>query len=828
MPLAAQLLSPRSDVIGIMEVQVQAGQTTAIAPIFHKGAQATGQVTAREGDHQLKVDWFDGTLNDFDTTWWKTLSSANTAWAGQALYGSWIEESESWAFSNNLNDPVFQNYFPLSIGETVHMMPFWTLSEWIGLPDEGGYQTERVSSAGMDLFSFIDETGDSHWGWIAPDEEQPILADDLALTSRDQLLEYVRMPGTSAKTLVFTGVARTGLQKTKIIPSAAPYWQPIFRLDGKTWSLKDFHTAYVKTNPSLSFVGGSKPENADHFRILDATGNWQEYYYQTAVAKTTTTPAIVAGWRRWLINRWVVLTAAELTKVTMPVHSGFQVWRPLVVSNTELSFTFPALTNTTKQKVAGLTGAGTKFKDTTYTKVIVDRNKNGLPDGWEDQWFPPPPLPLVAKKILATDDPDLDGYDNFHEFLFGGNPLEFDAPGRPMVQVQRATSKSNPSYVISFKAPPQFQFIIQRRLGIEKDFLTFAKVVADSEGQVLFTDTSYASEKYHSTPRFYRVLAYAPIDTDADGVSDYEELSYYGTRFDKKDTDGDGMSDGAELEAGRDPADYFDNRLASFTMAKFSNGQFAAPGDWLQRPIEVKLTLKSAGSATKKPLANAPVTFVMTHGEAVFSAEPRGRAASDGTPSLLSPSISVRTNAHGIARVWVYISPNMTESSLQGRATALMQDVQQANSNILVDNLYSLNFIAYSAPALTMPAGDVVAWFRADSGLVNQESGVRAWKDSLGGDFTAHVDQYIDGQFRSRPFSELQISSTSKSLSWDAARSWIMFDGRSRFVFAPALPKADYSCFLVAQPSEKTGAGVTGDELKNVSADWKKWVSKLT
>ncbi len=43
------------------------------------------------------------------------------------------------------------------------------------------------------------------------------------------------------------------------------------------------------------------------------------------------------------------------------------------------------------------------------------------------------------------------------------------------------------------------------------------------------------------------------IDTDGDGVSDYDEVNTYHTNPLKVDTDGDGFSDGAELRRGYDP-----------------------------------------------------------------------------------------------------------------------------------------------------------------------------------------------------------------------------------------------------------------------------------
>ena len=43
------------------------------------------------------------------------------------------------------------------------------------------------------------------------------------------------------------------------------------------------------------------------------------------------------------------------------------------------------------------------------------------------------------------------------------------------------------------------------------------------------------------------------IDTDGDGLFDYQEINLYKTDPKNGDTDGDGMSDGSEVIRGRDP-----------------------------------------------------------------------------------------------------------------------------------------------------------------------------------------------------------------------------------------------------------------------------------
>ena len=46
------------------------------------------------------------------------------------------------------------------------------------------------------------------------------------------------------------------------------------------------------------------------------------------------------------------------------------------------------------------------------------------------------------------------------------------------------------------------------------------------------------------------------LDTDGDGLTDFEEINYYGTDPNNADTDGDGVTDGDEVAQGTDPTVY--------------------------------------------------------------------------------------------------------------------------------------------------------------------------------------------------------------------------------------------------------------------------------
>jgi len=50
-----------------------------------------------------------------------------------------------------------------------------------------------------------------------------------------------------------------------------------------------------------------------------------------------------------------------------------------------------------------------------------------------------------------------------------------------------------------------------------------------------------------------QITAQKSLDTDLDGINDYDELNVYGTSPYLNDTDGDGIDDGTEISSGGDP-----------------------------------------------------------------------------------------------------------------------------------------------------------------------------------------------------------------------------------------------------------------------------------
>jgi len=67
------------------------------------------------------------------------------------------------------------------------------------------------------------------------------------------------------------------------------------------------------------------------------------------------------------------------------------------------------------------------------------------------------------------------------------------------------------------------------------------------------------------------------LDTDGDGLSDFEETSYYGTDPDNPDTDGDGITDGEEALQGTDPTIYNEADEWNHELDTLEDAQVAEP-----------------------------------------------------------------------------------------------------------------------------------------------------------------------------------------------------------------------------------------------------------
>ena len=140
-------------------------------------------------------------------------------------------------------------------------------------------------------------------------------------------------------------------------------------------------------------------------------------------------------------------------------------------------------------------GTGTVFVDRVSIEKAYkshrDRDDDGLPDLWEQEVIDVSERDVLRLRsdIVAAEDLDKDGLNNKDEFIWGTDPLTPDTDGDGMMDGLEIANYSDP---------------------------------LDSE------------------------LILKDLDTDGDGISNYDEIVLYGTGP-RADTDGDGISDWVEI-----------------------------------------------------------------------------------------------------------------------------------------------------------------------------------------------------------------------------------------------------------------------------------------
>jgi len=95
-----------------------------------------------------------------------------------------------------------------------------------------------------------------------------------------------------------------------------------------------------------------------------------------------------------------------------------------------------------------------------------------------------------------------------------------------------------------------------------------------------------------------------PVDTDSDGLSDWEEENVYGSDSDNPDSDSDGMDDGDEATAGTDTLSSTSYLFLGFSTITDSNISLSWPGvtgrtyhvEWNTNPlIDTWITAETCG-----------------------------------------------------------------------------------------------------------------------------------------------------------------------------------------------------------------------------------------
>jgi regulation of enolase protein 1 (concanavalin A-like superfamily) len=134
----------------------------------------------------------------------------------------------------------------------------------------------------------------------------------------------------------------------------------------------------------------------------------------------------------------------------------------------------------------------------------------------------------------------------------------------------------------------------------------------------------------------------AATDVDGNGLPDLWEQRYFGTTGNnpQADYDGDGLSNLVEYQQGSDPTNFYSQNstpLVPVLGIVSGDAQTVFDGIWLHDDLVVSVI----DSSTGQPIPNAPVTFVVSKGDAELASTRSGTTGS---------TLSLVTDASGIAR----------------------------------------------------------------------------------------------------------------------------------------------------------------------------------
>lgn len=97
---------------------------------------------------------------------------------------------------------------------------------------------------------------------------------------------------------------------------------------------------------------------------------------------------------------------------------------------------------------------------------------------------------------------------------------------------------------------------LEAKVGtIEKDLIDFKKTTGDKEKELETRLGQIAPENFADKARVEKVeTILKTVDTDKDGLTDFDEVTVYSTNPNLKDTDKDGFDDKAEIDKGYNPS----------------------------------------------------------------------------------------------------------------------------------------------------------------------------------------------------------------------------------------------------------------------------------
>ena len=382
--------------------------------------------------------------------------------------------------------------------------------------------------------------------------------------------------------------------------------------------------------------------------------------------------------------------------------------------------------------------------------AAIDRNGNGLDDIWE--------IIYGASALSAGDDADGDGFSNAAESLAGTNP--FDATSVPRLRL----SFLPPSVVqLVWDSFPGKMYAIQSRPNLaggnwtnEVQFLAAAAA----------SQTNLASSDF---AKFFR-LAVADVDSDADGLTDYEERAL-------------GFNPSGNHSDRNDLPDYqrATNGLSAASVITVS----ALDPDMSERWPDPGLV------AVRRSGGLLPLTINLSFGGTAT-------AGADYTPSVTN---SVRIPL-GVREVWVEFQPVADADDGEPTETLTVTALPGAGYSVGASNIVTLtlaNETASSPPSAKAAARFLIqAAFGPDQDSPDDADAI---PENVEGVMALEFEGWIDDQF-ARPVGYLQPWVDWAAVNADALGlygTWKEFSWWSRAMGAPKL-RPDSATNQLADP----------------------------
>jgi len=184
--------------------------------------------------------------------------------------------------------------------------------------------------------------------------------------------------------------------------------------------------------------------------------------------------------------------------------------------------------------------------------AIVDQYGDGMSDIWKVHFGMP-----VDSSADPNADPDGDGWTNLQESIAGTNPFSANPPEGKL----QAEITPNPVvagvYVVSWPTLVGKRYTLYVSPDLSGGSWTGVGDGEIGDGSPIEMAIDTASGGTPPDKLFWRVSV-ADVDSDDDGLSDYEE-GLLGTNPHSKDTDGDGVSDWDEVNEGSNPLTALDS-----------------------------------------------------------------------------------------------------------------------------------------------------------------------------------------------------------------------------------------------------------------------------